>query len=50
MTIVKGETNPAPEGYGALLVEIKERVGMREYAVCRFLSRILSESHPKAVQ
>ena len=35
MTIVKGETDLAPEGYGALLGEIKERIRAAQYAALR---------------
>jgi hypothetical protein len=35
MTIVKSEGSPAPESYGALLREIKERIRTAQYAVLR---------------
>ena len=41
MAIVKGETNPAPEGYGALLGEIKERIRAAQYAALRAVNREL---------
>jgi predicted nuclease of restriction endonuclease-like (RecB) superfamily len=35
MTIVKSENSPAPESYGALLGEIKERIRSAQYAALR---------------
>src|SRR5262245_27713902 len=41
MTIVKSESSPAPESYGALLGEIKERIRVAQYAALRAVNREL---------
>src|ERR1700678_518239 len=41
MAIVKNESGPAPELYGALLGEIKERIRSAQYAALRAVNREL---------
>ena len=43
MTLVKSESSPAPESYGALLREIKERIRSAQYAALRAVNRELIE-------
>ena len=43
MTLVTSESSPAPESYGALLGEIKERIRAAQYAALRAVNRELIE-------
>ncbi len=43
MALVKSESSPAPESYGALLREIKERIRSAQYAALRAVNRELIE-------
>lgn len=43
MALVKSESSPAPESYGALLSEIKERIRSAQYAALRAVNRELIE-------